>query len=77
MKFLMISTALCLSMATSAFAESPMSGFIDYTVEKSDLMASEFIGMRVYNAEATSTLPEKRWWQLKQNGTISVRSTTW
>lgn len=51
MKTLMMTTAVCLTMATSAFADGHTAGFLDYTVTNNDLLASEFIGMRVYSAE--------------------------
>ncbi|MDU9007045.1 PRC-barrel domain-containing protein [Sedimentitalea todarodis] len=51
MKPLMMTTAVCLTMATSAFADDHMTGFMDYSVTDNDLLASEFIGMRVYSAE--------------------------
>lgn len=51
MKTLMTTTAVCLSLATSAFADGHTTGFLDYTMTNSDLLASEFIGMRVYSAE--------------------------
>ena len=38
-------------MATSAFADGHTTGFMDYEVSQNDLLASEFIGMRVYSAE--------------------------
>ncbi|MEO9780978.1 MAG: PRC-barrel domain-containing protein [Sedimentitalea sp.] len=51
MKTLMTTTAVCLTMATSALADDHMTGFMDYSVTSNDLLASEFIGMRVYSAE--------------------------
>ncbi|RLJ36144.1 PRC-barrel domain protein [Litoreibacter meonggei] len=51
MKTLMMTTAVCLTMATSAFADGHATGFLDYSVTENDLFASEFIGMRVYSAE--------------------------
>ncbi|MGJ8535393.1 MAG: PRC-barrel domain-containing protein [Alphaproteobacteria bacterium] len=52
MKNIMMTTALCLTMATSAFAAGHSSSFLDYTVSSNDLLASELLGMRVYSAEA-------------------------
>ncbi len=52
MKTLMMTTAVCLSMATSAFADGHTTGFLDYSLTSTDLFASEFIGMRVYSAES-------------------------
>lgn len=46
-----MTTAACLTMATSAFADGPMANFLDYSVADSDFLASELIGMRVYNSE--------------------------
>ena len=51
MKTLMMTTAVYLSMATSSFADGHTTSFLDYTVTNTDLLASEFIGMRVYRAE--------------------------
>ncbi len=51
MKTLMMTTAVCLNMATLVFADGHTTGFLDYTVTDDDLIASEFIGMRVYKAE--------------------------
>lgn len=51
MKTLVTTTAVCLTMATSALADDHMTGFMDYSVTSNDLLASEFIGMRVYSAE--------------------------
>jgi len=52
MKNFMMTTALCLTMATSAFAAGHSSNFMDYTVSSNDLLASELLGMRIYSAEA-------------------------
>lgn len=52
MKTLMMTTAVCLTMATSAFADGHTTGFLDYSTTSNDLFASELIGMRVYSAES-------------------------
>lgn len=51
MKQLMMTTAVCMALGTSAFADAHTSGFLDYTMSGNELMASELIGMRVYAAE--------------------------
>jgi hypothetical protein len=51
MKTLMTTTAVCMSLATSAFADGHVAGFLDYSMTNNDLLASEYIGMRVYSAE--------------------------
>lgn len=52
MKNIMMTTAICLTMATSALAAGHSSSFLDYSVSSNDLFASELLGMRVYSAEA-------------------------
>lgn len=51
MKTLVMTAALGLSMATAAWADGHTAGFMEYTLSKEDLLASEMIGMRVYSAE--------------------------
>ncbi|MGC1495676.1 MAG: PRC-barrel domain-containing protein [Sulfitobacter sp.] len=51
MKRLMMTTAVCMALGTSAFADAHTSGFLDYSMSGSELLASDLIGMRVYAAE--------------------------
>ena len=69
MKRLLSTTAVVLSLTGAAFAQSDMSnGIGSETYEQSDFMASNLIGMRIYNSEteveANSTITadgEKEW----------------
>lgn len=54
MKLLLSTTAVVLSLSGAAFAQSDMSnGIGTQTYEQSDFMASNLIGMRIYNSETS------------------------
>ncbi|HAC51184.1 MAG TPA: photosystem reaction center subunit H, partial [Sulfitobacter sp.] len=52
MKRFLSTTAIVLTMTGAAFAEAHSEGFGNVAVEQTDFLASDLIGMRIYNSEA-------------------------
>ncbi|MFG6559548.1 PRC-barrel domain-containing protein [Sulfitobacter sp. 1A15299] len=52
MKRFLSTTAIVLTMSGAAFAEAHSEGFGNVAVEQTDFLASDLIGMRIYNSEA-------------------------
>lgn len=51
MKRLLMTTAMCAALATTALADAHTGVVMDYTASETDMFASELIGMRVYSTE--------------------------
>ena len=52
MKRFLSTTAIVLTMSGAAFADAHSEGFGNVAVEQTDFLASDLIGMRIYNSEA-------------------------
>ena len=52
MKRFLSTTAIVLTMTGAAFADAHSEGFGNVAVEETDFLASDLIGMRIYNSEA-------------------------
>jgi len=52
MKRFLSTTAIVLTMTGAAFADAHSEGFGNVAVEQTDFLASDLIGMRIYNSEA-------------------------
>ncbi|MFG6610821.1 PRC-barrel domain-containing protein [Sulfitobacter sp. 1A12057] len=52
MKRFLSTTAIVLTMTGTAFADAHSEGFGNVAVEQTDFLASDLIGMRIYNSEA-------------------------
>ncbi|EDQ05496.1 hypothetical protein DSM14862_02484 [Sulfitobacter indolifex] len=52
MKRFLSTTAIVLTMTGAAFADAHSEGFGNVAIEQTDFLASDLIGMRIYNAEA-------------------------
>lgn len=76
MKRFLSTTAIVLTMTGAAFADAHSEGFGNVAVEQTDFLASDLIGMRIYNSEAEVDAATPLPMVPSRSGMILARLTT-